>query len=123
MSAERASGPAPLAGAGAADEPLVILVTAPDVAVAERLAAAAVERRLAACANLLPGVTSIYRWEGGVQRDDEVLLVVKTTRDRLREFEAFLVAEHPYDVPECIALAPVHVAGPYLGWLRAATAR
>jgi len=100
----------------------VVLVTAPDQEVADRLAAGLVDGRLAACVNLLPGVTSIYRWEGAVQRDQEVLMIVKTTRARLRELEAFLVREHPHDVPECVALAPAHVAGTYLGWLRASTA-
>ncbi|QDU68767.1 divalent-cation tolerance protein CutA [Engelhardtia mirabilis] len=109
------------ASAPASDEALVVLVTAPDLAVADRLAADLVQRRIAACVNLVEGVTSVYRWEGQVQRAAEVLMVVKTVRARLRELEAFLGAEHPYEVPECVALAPAHVAGPYLGWLRDAT--
>lgn len=99
----------------------MVLVTAPDRGVADRLAGELVERRIAACVNLVDGVTSVYRWEGEVQRDVEVLMVVKTVRGRLRELEATLGSEHPYDVPECVALAPAHVSGPYLGWLRGST--
>jgi periplasmic divalent cation tolerance protein len=99
----------------------VVLVTAPDAECARRLARTLVEERLAACANLLPGVTSVYRWEGAVQEDGEVLLVFKTTDLRLPAFEARLMELHPYEVPECVALAPDRVAAPYLAWLQGAT--
>ena len=65
-----------------------VLVTAPNVDVAERLATQLVESRVAACANLVPGVTSIYRWEGTVERAEEVLLVLKTSAERLPELLA-----------------------------------
>ena len=105
------------AGVGAADDaPLVVLVTAPDAEVADRLAAALVERRIAACVNLVPGVTSVYRWEGAVQCDPEVLLLVKTTAARLRELEDLLQREHPYDTPECVAVEPTAVEARYLAW-------
>ena len=100
----------------------VVLVTAPDQEVAERLARALVEERLAACANLVGGVTSIYRWEGELQQDSEVLCVFKTSAARLPAFEARLDELHPYDVPECVALTPDHVAPHYLAWLLAGTA-
>jgi periplasmic divalent cation tolerance protein len=103
-----------------ADEaPRVVLITAPDGEVARALARGLVEQRLAACANLLPAVTSVYRWEGAVQEDAEVLLVVKTVRARLEALEAYLDEHHPYDVPECVALAPAAVSDAYLAWLRA----
>lgn len=105
-----------------ADRARVVLVTAPDADVARALARGLVERRLAACANLVPGVTSVFRWEGAVQEEAEVLLIVKTTRERLPELEAFLAAEHPYDVPECVALEPAAVAAGYLSWLVAESA-
>jgi periplasmic divalent cation tolerance protein len=101
--------------------PRVVLVTAPDQAVGLALARALVERRLAACANLVPGVRSIYRWEGTVQDDAEVLLVIKTTADRLAELEKALAELHPYDVPECVALEPASVEARYLSWLVAET--
>ena len=102
--------------------PRVVLVTAPDAEHARRIARALVEERLVACANLLTGVTSVYRWEGAVQEDAEVLLVLKTRAGRLDALEARLGALHPYDVPEFVALAPEHVAAPYLAWLVDATA-
>ncbi len=94
----------------------VALITAPDRAVAEELARALVESRCAACVNLLPGVTSIYRWQGAVQVDSEVLLVVKTRAERLSEIEALLARQHPYEVPELVVLAPAHVERKYLAW-------
>lgn len=100
------------------DSPRVVLITAPDTEVARSLARGLVEARLAACVNLVPGVTSVYRWEGEVQEDPEVLLVAKTTAARLVEVEAFLVSAHPYDTPECVALAPASVEARYLDWLR-----
>ncbi|MEO0651836.1 MAG: divalent-cation tolerance protein CutA [Planctomycetota bacterium] len=100
----------------------VVLVTAPDRGTAEALARDVVERRLVACANLLPGVTSVFRWEGRVDTEEEVLLVLKTTAERLGALETRLHEQHPYDVPEFVALPAAHVSGPYLGWLRAAVA-
>ena len=102
--------------------PRVVLVTAPDPEVARQLARTLVEERLIACANLLPGVTSVYRWEGAVQEEPEVLLVLKTRAGRLPELEARLGDLHPYDVPELVALDPSHVAAPYFAWLQASTA-
>lgn len=94
-----------------------MLTTAPDAETASRLARELVERRLAACVNLLPGATSVYRWEGAVREEGEVLLIVKTTGERLPAVEAFLAERHPYDVPELIALEPDHVEPKYLDWL------
>lgn len=97
-------------------------MTAPDPEVAERLATELVEARLAACANLVPGVTSIYWWEGAVERAQEVLLVLKTTGERLPELVKRAAELHPYDVPEVLAL-PVEVGhGPYLRWVADETA-
>ena len=97
--------------------PRVVLVTAPNEDVGRRLARALVERRLAACANLIPGVRSIYRWDGEVRDEAEVLLVIKTVAGRISELEAALAELHPYDVPECIALEPASVEAKYLAWL------
>lgn len=95
-----------------------VLMTAPDMEVAEGLARTVVEEGLAACANLLPGVVSLYRWEGELQRDDEVLLVLKSTAGALERLRARAVALHPYDVPEFLALPVVDGHEPYLGWVR-----
>lgn len=99
------------------DAARVVLVTAPDETVARALARRMVELRLAACVNLLPIAASIYRWQGRVMQETEVLLVTKTTAARLSELEAFLAREHPAQVPECIALRPSEIEGRYLAWL------
>jgi periplasmic divalent cation tolerance protein len=100
----------------------MVWITAPDREVAQRLAREAVEGRLAACAQVLPGLTSVYRWEGRVQEDAEVLLVLKTTASRLPSVEAWLRRSHPYDTPECLALTPARVEPRYLAWLEQACA-
>jgi periplasmic divalent cation tolerance protein len=97
--------------------PRVCLVTVPNLELGEDLARELVEARLAACVNVLPGLTSIYRWKGGVERDAECLLIVKTVAARVRELESWLDRHHPYDVPECVALEPVSVAAAYRAWL------
>lgn len=98
----------------------VVLITAPDPEVGKRLARALVDRRLAACVNVLPGVVSIYHWEGAVQEDAEVLLVVKTGRAQWADLVGFLKTEHPYDTPECVALEPAAVESKYGAWVLAA---
>jgi periplasmic divalent cation tolerance protein len=95
----------------------LVWITAPDAQVALRLARGLVEERLAACAQVLPGMTSVYRWQGQVHEEAEVLLVAKTTAARLPELEAWLREAHPYDTPECLALAPQRVEARYLAWL------
>lgn len=96
-----------------------VLITVPDAATAESLASTLVGERLAACANLVPGVVSIYRWEGEVRRDDEVLLVLKTTAARADALRERAVALHPYDVPEVLVLAVDGGHEPYQSWVRA----
>lgn len=96
---------------------LVAYCTCPDAETASRIAEALVTERLAACVNMLPGVRSVYRWQGGVEHADEVLLVIKTTRDRLDALTARLPSLHPYELPE---LAAVEAAGglpAYLAWV------
>ena len=103
-------------------DPRVVLVTAPDDEVAGRLARSFVSSGLAACVSRIPGVSSTYRWEGEVTEDAEVLLLIKTTVGQLGSLEVALHAEHPYDVPEFIALEPASVAAPYLAWLQSSVA-
>jgi periplasmic divalent cation tolerance protein len=99
-----------------------ILLTAPDVDTAERLGRALVEERLAACANVVPGVVSIFRWRGEVQREAEALVIVKTTAARVEAVRARVVALHPYDVPEVLVLPVLGGHEPYLQWVRAEVA-
>ena len=100
-------------------QPRIVLVTHPRDG-ADAFARDLVERALAACVNLIP-VQSIYRWKGAVEEDPETLLVIKTTAARLPALEDALTERHPYDVPECIALAPDRVEPGYLAWLCAET--
>lgn len=97
---------------------MAVVTTAPDVAVAESLATRVVEERLAACANVIPGVTSIYWWQGEVQRDEELLVVFKTTAGTLPSLRERLVELHPYDVPEVLALPVPDGSEDYLDWVR-----
>jgi periplasmic divalent cation tolerance protein len=98
-------------------EPLVVLMTAGSQEEAERIAQALVGDMLAACVNLIPGVTSIYRWEGQIQRDQEWLLVAKSERQVLDPLVRRVQALHSYDVPEIIALPLVGGSEAYLRWL------
>lgn len=100
---------------------LVALSTVATALDAERIATALVERGLAACVNVVPGVTSIYRWKGVVERDLELLLVIKTRADRFEALREALVSLHPYEVPELIALPVEGGHPPYLAWLDEAT--
>ena len=96
----------------------LVLTTAPDTEVAERIARVLVEERFAACANVLPGVTSVFRWEDAVQREGEVLVFLKTTVDGVGALRDRLVELHPYDVPEVVALPVTSGHPPYLAWVR-----
>jgi periplasmic divalent cation tolerance protein len=98
-------------------EALVIFCTCPDQATAGRLAAGLVENRLAACVNVLAGIRSIYRWQGEVSDDEEVLMVIKTTETRYPRLEEWLRANHPYDVPEIVAVAVSRISNDYLDWI------
>jgi len=95
----------------------VVLVTAPDVKVARRLAQGALREKLVACANILPKIESHYWWQGKIESGRELLIVFKTTKAKLAACEAFVRAHHPYDTPEFIALPLVAGARRYLDWL------
>jgi periplasmic divalent cation tolerance protein len=83
---------------------LLAYSTCPDVASADLIAHTLVDERLAACVNRLPGVHSTYRWHGQVEQADEVLLLIKTTADRLDAMTARLRSLHPYELPELVAV-------------------
>jgi periplasmic divalent cation tolerance protein len=96
---------------------VVVLVTCPTPAVGRRLARELVRLRLAACVNVLPGVESVFRWQGKVDRSREALLVIKTTRARFAALRRRVLSLHPYDLPEVIALPVAAGHPPYLRWV------
>jgi periplasmic divalent cation tolerance protein len=95
----------------------VILVTAPDVKIARKLARGALERKLVACANILPKVESHYWWQGKIDSTAEVLIVFKTTVRNVRGLEKLVLENHPYDTPEFVALPMASGTNRYLDWL------
>ncbi len=100
---------------------LVVLVTCPKRTVAERIARRLVSEGLAACVNVVPGLTSTYRWQGKICRDSELLLIIKTRRKLLQTLIDRVRALHPYTVPEVIALPLVGGSPAYLAWVEDAT--
>jgi periplasmic divalent cation tolerance protein len=100
------------------DELIAVEVTCPDMASAEAVARACVEARLAACANIAPGIVSIYRWKGAVERAGEVGVTLKTRADRFAELAAAVRAVHPYEVPAIVALPVRETTADYGAWLR-----
>lgn len=102
-------------------EPLLILTNLPDVASAEKLAQTLVENRAAACVNVLAPCHSIYRWQGAVEKAHEVPLLIKTTAVNYARVEEIVRAQHPYDVPELIAIPITHGLPAYLDWLATET--
>lgn len=101
---------------------LLCLCTCPDAESAARLAEALVDERLAACVNRLPGVLSSYRWQGELRTDGEELLLIKTTTARFEALQARLLALHPYELPELIALPIEQGLAAYLDWVRGSVA-
>jgi periplasmic divalent cation tolerance protein len=95
----------------------VVLCTFPNIDSARQIGTVLVERQLAACVNLIPGVESVYRWQGQVESATETLTVFKTSAEVFPEFERELAALHPYDVPEIVAIDPAAVSAPYQSWL------
>ncbi len=96
---------------------VVVLVTAPDLKAARKLARAALNDRLIACANLVPGIESHYWWRSRIESGHEVLLLMKTVRQRLGALERLIVNQHPYETPEFLVLPLRAGHGPYLDWL------
>jgi len=94
-----------------------VYVTCPDAPSTDKVIDAVVPTRLAACVNVLPGITSVYRWKGEIQRDSEALLIMKTLRARLPDLTAAVIAAHPYETPEVLALPAVGGSAAYLKWV------
>ncbi len=93
----------------------------PDAASADRIAQALVAERLAACVNILPGMRSVYRWEGAVEQADELLLLIKTSAARVDAMTLRITQLHPYELPELIAVEVAAGLPAYLAWIAAET--
>jgi len=100
---------------------LLVLTNLPDRASAEKLATLLIEQRLAACVNVLASCDSVYRWQGATQRDEEHPLLIKTAQDRYADLEAAIRANHPYELPEIIAVPIVRGLPAYLRWVESET--
>lgn len=100
-------------------EAIAVFITATNKKEAARLAEMLVEKHLAACVQILPEIESVYRWQGKIERQREVLLIAKTTRARFEELEREVRAFHSYETPEIVALKITDGSGPYLEWLKA----
>ena len=103
----------------AADEAIVVLMTAANGEEAARLADMLIGAHLAACVQILPEMESVYRWQGKIERQPEVLLLAKTARSKFEDLEREVRALHSYETPEIIALPIVAGSSSYLDWLNA----
>jgi len=97
--------------------PQLILNTCPDQQTADSIAAALVEEGLAACVNIVPGVQSVYRWRGKIERQGEYLLLIKARSDAFSSVSARIIELHPYELPEVIAVTIENGFQPYLDWI------
>jgi len=98
-------------------KPVIVLTTVGGGHDASELAADLVEKRLAACVNIVPRVHSIYRWQGNIERDDEQLLIIKTLDERINALKDAIFAQHPYEVPELVVVAIDDIGDAYREWL------
>lgn len=96
---------------------IIVITTINEELDADRLAAGIVNKRLAACVQILPKLRSVYRWEGEIESADEFLLLIKTAADKFGDLEEYIIADHPYEVPEIIGIEAAAVSKPYLDWL------
>ena len=96
---------------------IVVLSTCASAEEAQRMARALVEKRLAACVNVMPGIRSVYRWKDAIEDEEEVLLLIKTSRVLLEELREEIERLHSYEVPEVIALSVVDGSERYLAWM------
>ncbi len=100
---------------------LLVFTTLPDTTTAASVARVLVEEHLAACVSRVPGIASTYAWDGDVHEESEVLLVIKTMRDRFDALRERLLGMHPYELPEIIAVEVRAGHAPYLDWIAAST--
>jgi periplasmic divalent cation tolerance protein len=102
---------------------LIVLCTCPDRETAQEIARTLIEYGHAACVSILPGVVSVYGWQGEVQQDEELQLLIKTTRGAYRGVEETVLRLHPYELPEIVAVPIMKGLGDYLQWITIQTSR
>ncbi len=100
---------------------LITLCTCPNQAVAEEIANALIEQRVAACINIIPTITSIYKWQGKLESEREALMLIKTDQSRYPDLEQALARLHPYELPEIIAVPVEQGLAGYLNWVTQCT--
>ncbi len=100
---------------------LITLCTCPSQATAEEIASALVEQGVAACINIIPTITSIYKWQGKLEKANEVLMLIKTDQSRYQDLERALTILHPYELPEIIAVPVEQGLAGYLNWVTQCT--
>ncbi len=97
---------------------LIVFTTCPNIQDAESLAERIVDLRLAACVQIMPKMTSVYIWDGKLQREPEHLLLIKTLPEKWDELKSLIVKDHSYSVPEIVAIGAERISTPYLKWMR-----
>jgi periplasmic divalent cation tolerance protein len=100
------------------NDPQIVLCTVPDEATARQIASALVAENLAACVNIVPGITSVYRWKGAIETTPELLLIIKTTAAVYSHLQDRIRALHPYELPEVIAVSLDQGLPDYLAWIK-----
>ena len=103
------------------DKIILILASVPDKQTANNLASMLVQERLAACVNIMPEVISYYRWEGKINTDSELLLLIKTQSSKFEPVKEYILKKHPYDLPEIIAIPLTDGFSGYLDWVKKET--
>ena len=99
------------------EKAIVVMTTLPDFKYAETLAGNLISKDLAACVQIIPQITSVYKWEGAIQKDSEVLLLVKTIQSKFSVVQNAIKENHPYTVPEVLAIPASDVSDDYLEWM------
>lgn len=105
------------------DEYIVVYVTTPDDTTAKMIARKVLEKRLAACINIIPNIFSIYRWKGEIEEDQEALMIIKTRRILFEPLTKTIKELHPYEIPEVIGIPIIEGYNAYLGWISDETKR
>ncbi|CAB3401733.1 unnamed protein product [Caenorhabditis bovis] len=100
---------------------VTVLITVPTKDVGLQISRSIVTQKLAACVNIIPSVTSVYVWEGKLEESDELMMVVKTTSEKIAQLQESVTKLHPYDVPEFIVLPIEHAAPKYASWIATQT--